>query len=283
MSDALLRSLDLFFDEESLSNSGKEGYERYISEAPFPHAVIDNFLPEMIANQLEQDISRVDGVPDTAVDIPQERLKSAYAPEKAPPESQAIFYYFNSRPFIRFLEELTGIKGLIPDPDFLGGGFHTIANGGHLNVHADFNFHPRMKLERRINALLYLNRDWENAYGGALELWDSDMTECKKSVTPIFNRLVVFNTTSSSYHGNPEPVNHPAGVMRRSVALYYYTATWSADKATHTTKFGVRPNTDDRGFSGRRRTREVVEDFLPPIVLRLARRVVKATKTRGRT
>jgi len=64
--------------------------------------------------------------------------------------------------------QLTGIDALVPDPHFEGGGLHQIEPGGHLKVHADFNRHPRTGLARRLNALIYLNRDWKPEYGGAL-------------------------------------------------------------------------------------------------------------------
>ena len=133
-----------------------------------------------------------------------------------------LFYSFNSKPFIRVLENITNINGLIPDPYFLGAGFHEIGQGGHLSVHVDFNHHKVMNLERRINVLIYLNKDWDKTCGGQLELWNKDVSKSVKSVVPAFNRCVIFNTTDWSYHGNPEPVKHPAGVTRKSIALYYY-------------------------------------------------------------
>src|SRR3954451_19085559 len=90
---------------------------------------------------------------------------------------------------------MTGIKGPIPDPYFLGGGLHEISEGGHLSMHADFNHHTPLNLERRINMLIYLNKDWKDEYGGQLELWDSEMTKKYHSIVPVFNRCVIFNST----------------------------------------------------------------------------------------
>jgi hypothetical protein len=163
--------------------------------------------------------------------------KRGYLPERLHPEIRSIFASFNSRSFLVFLEALTGINGLIPDPYYSGGGFHEILNGGFLDVHADFNLHPLLKVERRINVLLYLNRDWREEYGGALQLWANSKGPCIRKIVPEFNRCVIFNTTSSTYHGNPEPVQHPNGHPRRSIALYYYTATWSGGRTEHNTIF----------------------------------------------
>ena len=152
----------------------------------------------------------------------------------------------NSAPVIAFLERLTGIEGLVPDPHFVGGGLHQIERGGHLKVHADFNRHPRTQLERRINLLLYLNRDWKDEYGGALELWNRDMSACEARILPLFNRCVVFSTTETSYHGHPEPLNCPEGWTRKSIALYYYAREPAGDNegGEHNTLFQVRPGED---------------------------------------
>ncbi len=91
---------------------------------------------------------------------------------------------FNGLAFIDFLEELTGIRGLIPDTHFRGGAVHQVLPGGSLAIHADFNHDKYRKLDRRINVLLYFNKDWKDAYGGALELWDTKMKECRQRILP---------------------------------------------------------------------------------------------------
>ncbi|MEO1102796.1 MAG: 2OG-Fe(II) oxygenase [Pseudomonadota bacterium] len=155
----------------------------------------------------------------------------------------------------------------MPDPYFGGAGIHRVGNGGHLDIHADFNVHQHMRLERRLNVLIYLNRDWREEYGGSFEIWNQDMTTKEASFVPIFNRMVCFSTSSDSFHGNPEPVNHPDGQPRRSIALYYYTATWGPHRKSHGTLFKPRPGTGDRvDRSGARHA--VAENLLPPIIYR---------------
>ena len=116
----------------------------------------------------------------------QEKFKSSYIPERLPTYTKNLFYALNSRPFLLFLEQLSGIDGLIPDPHFAGGGIHVVANGGHLDIHADFNHHQKMNLERRMNDLIYLNKDWEADYGGSFEVWENDMSKQIEKFTPIF-------------------------------------------------------------------------------------------------
>jgi hypothetical protein len=255
------------FDTEAAEKKGHELTAQYNGANPYPHIVIEDFLPPEI---LEICLKRFPKVLDKAgmtFDRPQERLKSSFNPDHLDGPLRAFFYSLNSKPFIMFLENLTGIKGLIPDPYFMGAGFHEIKNGGHLSVHADFNHHKPMNLERRINVLIYLNKDWKEEYGGQLELWDDAMTACQKSVVPLFNRCVVFNTTSTSNHGNPNVINHPQEIPRRSIALYYYTSTWSDEKRAHTTQFQTRPGSADKKDYQVKRD-ELLSEFLPPVIYR---------------
>jgi hypothetical protein len=136
-----------------------------------------------------------------------------------------------------------------------------------LSVHADFNVHSPLKVERRLNLLVYLNKDWKMKYGGALELWDREMKACAKKVEPLFNRCVVFSTNATSFHGHPDPVAHPQGKPRRSLALYYYTATYDGTARKFDTQFKARKNTDDK-FDWKVRGDELMADVLPPIVWR---------------
>ena len=257
---------DTGFLSPSLRDRGLELRETYQTATPFPHIVIDDFLPPAILERCLELFPATEHA-DAQFDRPQERLKFQFNPDSLAPEMRALFYSFNSRPFLKFLQNLTGIEGLVPDPYFLGGGFHEIRNGGHLSVHTDFNHHKPMNLERRLNVLIYLNKDWREGYGGELELWNADVSECIKSVLPEFNRCVVFSTTESSFHGNPNPVNHPAAIPRRSIALYYYTSTWDDTKRTHTTQFKARPGTGDRADTAVR-NREFIKDWTPPILVR---------------
>src|SRR5262245_46442302 len=98
--------------------------------------------------------------------------------------------HLNASPFVEFLEELTGIHGLIADPHLRGGGLHEIRRGGTLGVHADFNVYTRLKIFRRLNLLIYLNRDWQDDWGGHLELWDRTGRQCVRRIAPTFNRAV---------------------------------------------------------------------------------------------
>lgn len=215
------------------------------SAKPFPHVVIDNFLPIAAAERCLLEFPEAERA-SLVENRDQARHRRLFAPDQLPTFSRQLFHSFNSGPFLQMLETLTGITGLIPDPFFHGGGFHEIGHGGHLSVHVDFIHHRKLNLERRLNILIYLNKDWDDDCGGQLELWDRKMQKCVQSITPVFNRCVITSSSFSTNHGNPNPVNHPRRQPRRSIALYYYTATWNPLLRSLGSQFKVRPNSNDK-------------------------------------
>lgn len=256
----------LAIDAGAAKAAGAQAAASYQSRQPYPYGSFDGFLPEDVLERVLQEIRTLPEA-ETMFDRPQEKLKSSYLPERLPPYTRNLFYVLNSRPFVRFLEEMTGISGLIPDPYFAGGGVHVVANGGHLDIHADFNHNAKLDLERRLNILIYLNKDWKKEFGGSFEIWNTDMTEQVESFVPVFNRMCCFNTGSDTWHGNPETVNHPDGEPRMSLALYYYTATWDHTRKAHTTLFKPRPGTRDQVDRQVRRA-DMLQEILPPVIFR---------------
>lgn len=265
--------LEYGFFDPAIADLGRQFRAAYTSAQPFPHIVIDDFLNEDI---LDRCLEHFPASPTSNAQYKrsQENLKFEFNPETLAPPLRSLFYSFNSLPFIRFLEELTGISGLIPDPHFTGAGFHQVSQDGHLGIHADFIRHAQLGLERRINVLIYLNKEWKAEDGGCFEIWDGAMKNRCVQVVPLFNRCVVFNTTSTSFHGNPEPVRNSAHIPRRSIALYYYTATWDEARQPHTTRFQVRPGSRDQ-FDLSVRASELAADIVPPILLRAIRKLTR--------
>ena len=199
---------------------GAQFQASYREAAPFPHCVIDNFLEPAVYREL------VDAFPGPEADIwyrfasGKENKKLQSREHDALPEPLRQFLTdANGSTFTRFLERLTGIEGLIPDPHLHGGGLHQTLPGGHLGVHVDYNYHSEWRLDRRLNVILYLNDDWDETWGGNLELWDAEMKERVQSIAPMGNRLVVFNTDERSWHGHPDPLRCPEGRTRKSIAL----------------------------------------------------------------
>ena len=216
-------SAPTLLDPARLESLGAELASSYQSADPFPHVVVDDFVPAEVVRQVVAEYPRDRAEWDEYLDEGNSNKLAISDEMRLGPVARRLIAELNGGAMIRFLEAMTGITGLVPDPHLLGGGLHQLDPGGFLRVHADFNHHPHLKLDRRLNFLLYLNEGWRSDWGGALELWNEDMSERVQRVVPVAGRAVVFSTTSTSYHGNPEPVACPEGKARRSIALYYYT------------------------------------------------------------
>jgi hypothetical protein len=195
----------------------------YRSAKPFPHIVLDDFFDSTMLGAVLEEFPAPGQLSWRSFNNQYEVKLFASADADFGPLTRLFLYHLNSLTFLKFLSEVTGIANLIPDPHFSGGGMHQIVRGGKLGIHADFNYHKHYQLDRRLNALIYLNKEWRPEYGGHLELWDREMTGCKVKVLPVFNRMVVFSTTDYTYHGHPDPLQCPDNMTRKSLALYYYT------------------------------------------------------------
>lgn len=277
-----------FLDGVRLMRIAEENAAAYRDANPFPHIVIDDLLPEASIERLIEEFPRPDGIAWRRYKNIRENKLATNAAEDLGPFTRLQLAEFNSLPFLTFLEKLTGIDGLIPDPHFVGGGLHQLPVGGMLKIHADFNWHQQLKLHRRLNALIYLNPGWEESYGGHLELWDRDMTECVKRVLPVSNRCVVFTTTDESFHGNPEPVTCPPDRTRRSIALYYYTSDRPAEELaeSHSTVFRARPGEEqaielEDAVPVRARLSAAADRWLPVGALERVRRAKRLAANRG--
>jgi Rps23 Pro-64 3,4-dihydroxylase Tpa1-like proline 4-hydroxylase len=234
----------LYFDVKKLKQLAEENHKKYISAAPFPNIYFDDFMDPEPLNKVLEDFPNPEKKIWREYENYFEGKLEAQGEEKLSDFTSLLLYQFNSAPFLHFLETLTGIKNLIPDPYFVGGGLHQMKRGGKLGVHADFNQHGKLPLHRRINAIVYLNKNWEEEYKGHLELWDTGMTKCYEKIAPIFNRLLVFDVTDFNYHGVPDPLECPEDMTRKSIALFYFTVDrpeGEVDKNKKSTLFLARP------------------------------------------
>lgn len=261
------------FDRDQCVAQGQARAEAYQAASPFPHIVMDDFLPVDLLRDIVADFPGREG--RTHFDRAQERLKYQFDPNTVDSGPiRNLLAELNGEPFLAFLEAMTGIKGLISDPYYIGGGLHETLSGGHLSIHADFNLHKPMYVERRLNLLIYLNEDWPESYGGELELWNKQMRAAEVKVLPVMGRAVVFNTTLQSFHGQPDPVSCPPDRSRRSIATYYYTAAPGQGSPTRTTTFRPRPG------SGEARDWKVgyghfVNDWVPARLQKYALKVIR--------
>ncbi len=193
---------------------------------PFKHLVIDDFLPSELANISHDHFPSADEpiwerTNDEDIEV---KLRSNWQSEFDVPEAILnVVRVLNSSILLKAMSGRFEIPKLICDPYFTGGGLNMTVRGGLLDVHVDGNYHDATGLNRRINAILYLNKGWQGDWGGEFGLYDATGDNLVKKVAPLFNRLVVFDTHDYSFHGLPNPLNFPDSEARKSVILYYYT------------------------------------------------------------
>ncbi len=263
----------IFMNAQEARSLGSMLYQDYSGAVPFPHIVMDSILPDGLMEKVLANFPSVPIPTDTVFNIGYGgQSKRQVIPEDCNTFNRSLFHFFNSRPVLQFLEGLTGVEGLMPDPYFSGGGFHETSRGGKLGIHADFRVNSQLHVQRRLNLLIYLNPVWHDDWLGQLELWDRKMENCVSKVSPILNRCVVFSTESDTWHGHPDELNTPEGTTRRSLALYYYTASKEiyTEVPTMNTLYKARPNDTPSVKAEARRfqTDQYFKQWAPPVVVR---------------
>lgn len=220
----------------------KELSPLYQQAKPFPHIHLTDFLDASAAQ------AAADEFPESSSEawIQYKHFnenKSGLAKRELFPEMLGrMVDELNSSEFLEWLAKLTGIQDLVADPSLEGGGLHQSSRGGFLNLHTDFTMHHHNKnWKRRINLIVYLNPGWDPDWGGAIELWDSNMKKCCASVSPLLNHALIFSTVDPSHHGFPEKLRCPEGVSRKSLALYYYTVENDSALVGRSTNYQARP------------------------------------------
>lgn len=255
------------FEQDNCEAVGQGLATQYQANTPFEHIVIDDFIDRAVLRAVLDEFPDSEGHSCFVRD--QERYKYQFRPDQcAGPVTRMLFAELNSRAFLGFLSQMTGIPGLIPDPYYAGAGLHEVKRGGHLGIHADFPQHAEMAVERRLNLLIYLNEDWHPEFGGSLELWDRRLRKAEQKILPVFGRAVVFSTRRDTFHGHPDPLTCPEDRSRRSLATYYYAAPKVQDQALlRTTDFRARPGSSDK-HDWQIRLHNLKADWLPPAMHR---------------
>ncbi len=214
----------------------------YRKGQPYPNIYFDNFLEEWAADKALSEFPNVQDAGWIHYVHVNEKKHGLNKMDLLPPFIKEIIKELNSPEFVAYISKLTGIPNLKADDMLEGGGLHQSKRGGFLNIHADFTVHPhKRKWQRRVNILVYLNKDWKPEYRGDLELWDRQMKGCVTKIAPIFNRCAIFNTDADSYHGLPDPILCPEDMTRKSIALYYFTEEEEAPKL-RSTNYQARPD-----------------------------------------
>lgn len=222
--------MEFSIDYNALQKLSQEQKHNFKATKPFPHIAMDNFLSKESYEIVKQCLPPMEQDKTWKLrDTPHTRGK--YVTKRKDTDCKEIVFgelgrlvlsQFNSSLFLQFLANLSGIPDLIGDPYYVEAGYHAVASGGFLHAHADFSHHRILGLERRLNFFIYLNDDWKPEYGGGLSLYDPQGNEVQ-SYLPIGNRAIVFQASNIAFHGHPKPLMCPEGMMRKSLALYYYS------------------------------------------------------------
>lgn len=250
---------------ETMLELADAGAAAYAAAEPFPHAVVDGFFDPDRLRRVAEELPDRDTVGWTTWDTSNEWKHVFDQPEHFGPHARQLADELNGSEFVRYLERLTGVAGLVPDPHLTAAGYFDVRRGGFLNVHVDFARNPKLSLVRRVNVLVYLNDGWRPDWGGDLELWRSVDGGRVRSIAPLFNRMVVFSTPNAA-HGHPEPITAPEGRSRLCFSAYYFTSPDQADSPTD--RHGVLFSSRAHGahFAHARR-------FVPPVVIEGAKAV----------
>ncbi|MBK1660760.1 2OG-Fe(II) oxygenase [Paracraurococcus ruber] len=244
--------------------------DRYLAGQPYHNLVLDSVFEDAVLDRIAAEFPKETPRDWIGYDTRDEIKRTSRGLIGVPPYAQAFLWQLCSEPFLEILRDVTGIEDLVADPIFHGGGLHETFRGGWLNIHADWTQHPHLPLVRRLNLIVYLNRDWDEAWGGGLELWGDKEGTAKTVIAPHFNRAALFPTTAETLHGFPDPMTCPQGRSRKSVSVFY----WAPDR-----------DAIDRGapitfLPGKKltRTKAFVRSLVPPIAFQMrdmASRILK--------
>jgi Rps23 Pro-64 3,4-dihydroxylase Tpa1-like proline 4-hydroxylase len=224
------------FDPETI----KRFSDQFARAKPYKHLVIENFLAEDFANTIHDNFPPLDQLSKHYHGLNEFKSEgSDFA--KFHPFFSNLREALNTEAFCKVMEQISGIKNIYSTDDSLGAGVHQGKNGSYLDVHIDFNIHVKRNIHRRLNLLIFLNKNWHDSYGGKLEMWNENVTECVQSYLPSFNRCVIFETNDISYHGY-STINVPDSVTRKSFFCYFYTDVNENASRYHDTIFKARPN-----------------------------------------
>jgi hypothetical protein len=208
------------------SKISQSGLDQGFFELPFKHLVCDKIFSDRLAELCLKsfpDLSDESWVfaDNHAIEV---KARSNWQSEFEIPEGIVdAIRILNSAPILKAMSSRFGIPKLMPDPYFTGGGLNCTPTGGLLDVHIDGNYHDASGMHRRMNALVFLNPNYQSTWGGEFGIYDDDGETLVKTIEPLHNRLVIFDSHDKSFHGLPHPINFPPNDPRRSIILYYYT------------------------------------------------------------
>jgi len=252
---------------ESVVRQADRLREAFLHSAPFKHIMFENFFEASFAERLLEEFPTFD--PKLAVNEMGQLGGKAVNTKirKISPAYRELYELIGSQPFLELMSRLSGIPDLLMDPKLYGGGTHDNRHGQELDAHVDFNYDEAQNIHRRLNIIVYMNKEWKTEWGGAIEIhsnpWDPERDQIH-AFDPLFNRCVMFETNEYSWHGFPR-INLPLGkrhLTRKSISIYLYTKDRPADEIAplHATFYVQRPLPAHIG-AGRTLTAEDVKEL----------------------
>jgi hypothetical protein len=244
--------------------------DRFAHAEPFPHIVFENLFSPRLLMQIVAEFEAKGKAQWMEIKSEGEHTRRSRPASVLGPATQTYFDILSSGRFVQFLQAVSGIAGLVPDPMLRGGGMHESKPGGMFDLHLDFEKHPVTLLDNRLVFITYLNPGWRKEWGGCLELWDMAANRSVKEIVPEFGRSILFCHSDKSLHGHPHPVETPDGRPRRSVAAYYYSNGREDGLAAQrfSTFFAPKPVRPVRDAVGK-----VARAVTPPIVYTALKRL----------
>lgn len=195
----------------------------YRAAQPYAHLRIDNLFDPVLLTLVAEEFDLLGDQRWRTYNGKQERTLRSLPDAQLGPASELYFSLVNSRHFVKFLSAVTDVDTLIVDQGLFGGGLHESRNGGKFGIHRDFDRHPATGLLNEMVMLTYLNRDWDPAWNGELELWDGEASHCVTRVAPDFGVTLLMRNGPCNFHGHPMPLAMPDDRTRKSLGTYYYS------------------------------------------------------------
>lgn len=204
----------------------------YSHGTPVPWLTFDDFLPNSLLTCVQDEIDCIPSHVWSKFTRAGSMMRECNN-MKFSPTIRSLVMNFNSHEFVRWLEDMTGITKIIPDPHLIGAGLMRCYTGDSLKLHTDFNWNEQLHLNRCVSMILYLSRDWQESWGGSLEFWDFDRTHCLHNIVPKPNRLLLYTYNERLIHGHPKPLNCPDHATRDGLRLFYFKSNAIPLSAPH--------------------------------------------------
>ena len=225
-----------FFNEISQHHDPVKLAESHAAGVPVPYTLIDNFLPEEIFRDVSFEVDFLQDEDWTIFENGTSYRKECRNFTNSP-RIQSMAYSFQGSAFLKWIEQVTGLEKLVADPHYRGGGITRVSAGDSLGLHNDFNWNEQIRLTRRANIILYMNSEWDSAWGGDLEFWDFDKTKCLVKIEPRPNRLAIWNYDERLIHGHPHPLTCPENITRQNFIQFYYSSNATHETPPHRSQF----------------------------------------------